>query len=109
MILLCIINAEEERHIDVIDTLNAFIQTRVENENKMSVINIRGILVNLILETDPELYGTFVTTDKKIKKVIILQYMDTIYGTVVDSLIYYKKFVKTLKTKGLQLNQYDLT
>ena len=51
----------------VIDIPNTFIQTQVENENEMTVINIRGVLVDLLLEIDPEFYGPFVTTEKKAK------------------------------------------
>ena len=47
------------------------------------------------------------TTDKKGENVIIVQCMNAIYGTMVASLIYYKKFVKTLKRTGFQLNPYD--
>ena len=49
----------------------------------------------------------FVTTEKKGEKVIIVQYMNAIYGTMLDSLLYYKKFAKTLKRTGFQLNPYD--
>ena len=37
----------------------------------------------------------------------MIKYMNTIYGTMVASLLYYQKFVKTLKRTGLQLNPYD--
>ena len=73
----------------------------------MTVIKIRGFLVDLLLEIDPELYGPFVTTDKKGSKVIIVQFMNSIYGTMVAGLLYYKKFVNTLKITGFQLNTYD--
>ena len=63
--------------------------------------------MGLILKIDPEFYGTFVTTDKKGEKVIILQCMNDIYVTMVASLTYHKKFVKTLKRTGSQLNPYD--
>ena len=46
------------------------------------------------------------TTDKKGEKAIIVQCMDAIYGTMVDILIYYSKFVNTLKMNGFQLNPY---
>ena len=58
----------------------------------MTVINIIGVLVNLLLEIDPELYGPFVTTDKKREKVVIIKFMNSIYGTMVASLIYFKNF-----------------
>ena len=63
--------------------------------------------MDLLLKTDQELYGPFVTTDKKGENVIIVQCINAIYGTMVASLLYYKKFVKTLKRTGFQLNSYD--
>ena len=48
--------------------------------------------MDLLLEIDPEIYGSFVTTDKKGEKVIILQCINFIYGTIMASLLYYKKF-----------------
>ena len=40
VLLTCIIDAEENRDVAVIDILNAFIQTRVENEKYKAFINI---------------------------------------------------------------------
>ena len=48
-LLSCIIYVEEKRDSFVIDTPNAFIQKRVENENEMAAINIKGVLVDLLL------------------------------------------------------------
>ena len=62
--------------------------------------------MDLLLDINPEFYGTFVTTDKKGEKVIIVQCMNAIYGTMVSSLMYYNKFVKTMKRIGFQLNLY---
>ena len=103
----CIIDEEEKLDVSEIDTPHMFIHTRVENVNEMSVIKSRGVLVELILEIDTELYGTFVTTDKKGENVIIVKYINAIYGTMVASLLYYNKSAKTLKRNGFQLNPYD--
>ena len=65
VIFYCIINEKYERDVAIIDIPNAFIQTRVKNENKIAVIKIRGVLVDLILYIDSEFYGTLVTTEKK--------------------------------------------
>ena len=70
----------------------------------MAVINIRGVLVDLILEIDPELYGPFVTTDNKGKILIIVQCMNSIYRMIVLSLLYCKKS----KNTGFQLNPFFL-
>ena len=72
----------------------------------MVVINVRGFSVELLLDIDPEFYGTFVNTYKKGKKVIIVKFMNAIYGTMVVSLIYYKEFEKTLKRTGFPINPY---
>ena len=90
-----------------IDIPNAFTQTRVEKENEMAVIKIIGFPMDLLLDVDPEFYGPFVNTDKKGEKLIIVQCMNSIYVMLVASLIYYEKFVKTLKRTGIQLNPYD--
>ena len=94
----CIIHAEKKREVAVIDISNAFIHKRVENENEMSVINIIRVIVNLIFKIYPELYGIIVTNDKTGEKVIIVQCTNIIYGTMVASLLYYKKFVNTLRS-----------
>ena len=66
----------------------------------MTVIKIRGFLVDLLLEIDPELYVPFMASYKKCGKVLIVKFMDAIYGTMVTSLLYYKKFVKNLNKNG---------
>jgi hypothetical protein len=40
VLISCIIDAEEERDVAVVDTPNAFVQTRVENEKDMAFIKI---------------------------------------------------------------------
>ena len=35
---------------------NAFIQTRVEDEKEMAFINIRGVLVDILIEIYPDVY-----------------------------------------------------
>ena len=87
---------------------NAFIQTLVNNKNAMTVIKIRGVLVDLLLKIDSEFYGPFVTSYKKGDKLRIVKFLDAIYWTMVASLLYYKKFVKILNKNWLQLNLYNL-
>ena len=73
----------------------------------MAVIKIRGVLVDFLTKIDPDFQGTFVTTAKKGKKVIIVKYINSIYETMVDILIHYNKFIKTLKGTTFQPNTYD--
>ena len=49
VLLTCIIDAEEERDVAVIDIPNAFIQTRIEDEKDMATIKLRGVLVDILV------------------------------------------------------------
>jgi hypothetical protein len=55
----------------------------------------------------PDVYGPYVTVGKKGEKQLLIQCLTALYGTMVASLLYYKKFVKSLKLKGFKLNPYD--
>jgi hypothetical protein len=65
VLLSCIIDAEEERDVAVVDILNAFVQTRVETEKDMAFIKIRGILVDILVEIAPDVYKSYVSKDMK--------------------------------------------
>jgi hypothetical protein len=56
VLLTCIIDADEGRDVTFIDIPNAFIQTRVEDEEDMDIIKIRGILVDMLLDIAPDVY-----------------------------------------------------
>jgi hypothetical protein len=64
ILLSCIIDAEEGRDVTVINIPNAFIQTRVEDEGDMAIIKIRGVLVDILVQIAPDVYKSYVTTEK---------------------------------------------
>ena len=107
VLLTCTIDAEEDRDVAVIDIPNAFIQTRVEDVKDMAVIRLRGAVVDMLLEVAPGIYDDYVTLDRKGNKQLIVVCSNAIYGTMVASLLYYKKFVKTLLREGFKINPYD--
>jgi hypothetical protein len=107
VLLSCIIDAEEHRDVAVLDVPNAFVQTRVENEKDMVFIKIRGILVDILVEIAPEAYKSYVSQDNKGNKKLLVQFQNTLYGTMVASLLYYRKFVKSLTDIDLIINPYD--
>ena len=65
VLVSCIIDAEEERDVAVVDIPNAFIQTRVEDEKDMAIIKLRGILVDILLGLAPDVYRAYATTAKR--------------------------------------------
>jgi hypothetical protein len=107
VLLSCIIDAEEERDVAVVDILNAFVQTRVENENDMAFIKIRGILVDILVEIATYVYKSYVSNDKKGSKQLLVQCQNDLYGTMVSSLLYYRNFVKSLTDINFVINPYD--
>jgi hypothetical protein len=107
VLLSCIIDAEEGRDVAVVDIPNAFIQTRVEDEKDMAIIKIRGVLVDILVEIASDVYKPYVTTDKKGVKQLLVQCKNALYGTMVASLLYYRKFTKSLIDIGFEINPYD--
>jgi hypothetical protein len=65
VLLSCIIDAEEGRDVTVIDIPNAFIQMRVEDEGDMAIIKIHGVFVDVLVKIAPDIYKSYVMTDKK--------------------------------------------
>jgi hypothetical protein len=107
VILTSIVDAIEERHCAVIDIPNAFIQTVVKDKKRRVIICIRGMLVDMLVKIAPEVYETYVITDRKGNKQILVECLNALYGTMVASLLYYEKFTKSLKASGYEMNPYN--
>jgi len=107
VLLTCVIDADENRDVAIVDIPNAFVQTVVEDEKDRAFIRIRGPLVDILTSIAPDVYGAYVTIGKKREKQLLVQCLTALYGTMVASLLYYKKFVKSLRSKGFKLNPYD--
>jgi hypothetical protein len=107
VMLTCVIDVTKKRYVAVVDIPNAFIQTVVEDEKDRAFICIHGPLVNISGSIAPDDYGPYVTVGKKGEKQLLVQCLTALYGTMVALLLYYKKFVKSLKSNGFRLNPYD--
>jgi hypothetical protein len=64
-------------------------------------------VVDILRKIAPDVYKPYVTVNKKGEKTLIVQCMNALYGTMVASLLYYKKFVSSLKRNGFKMNPYD--
>jgi hypothetical protein len=109
VMLTCVIDAQEDRDVAVVDIPNAFAQTVVSKEDAdhRVIVRIRGPLVNILVSIVPDVYGLYVPTTKTGQKVLIVECLNAVYGTMVAALLYYKKFVKSLVKQGFKLNPYD--
>ena len=87
ILLSCVIDAQEHWDVATIDIPNAFIQTRIKNIEDTANIIVRGALVDVLVEIAPDIYGPYVSTDKKGVKTLILGCHNAIYSTMVESLL----------------------
>ena len=107
VLLTCTIDAMENRDVCVVDIPNAFIQTRVENKKDQTINRIRGELVTMLVDIAPDVYSDFVEVDKRGNKQLIVRCLNALYGTMVASLLFYKKFTKILSERDFKMNPYD--
>jgi hypothetical protein len=63
--------------------------------------------VEVLLELAPNVYGPYVTIDRKGVKCLLVRCLNAIYGTVVASLLFYKKLRASLESFGFEFNPYD--
>jgi hypothetical protein len=107
VLLTCITDAEEGRDVTVIDIPNAFMQTRVEDEKDMAFIKIRRVLVGMLVDIAPDVHKSHVTKDKKGRvEQSLVQCQNALYGAMVASLLYYRKFAKSLTDVDFVINPW---
>ena len=91
------------------DVPNAFIQTEmpeIKQGEERVMMKITGVLVDMLIQLDPQLYGPHVVYEKG-RKVLYVQVLRAIYGMLTASLLWYLKFKKDLEGIGFKFNDYD--
>jgi len=73
------------------DIPNAFVQTDTDQSGEKIIMKIRGELVDILVEVSPEIYSNYVVQEKG-QSVLYVQMLKALYGMMVSSLLYYKKF-----------------
>ncbi len=71
------------------------------------IVLIRGPLVDILVIIAPDVYDPYVSTNKAGQKVLLVQCLNAVYGTMVAALLYYKKFVKSLMKQGYKINPHN--
>jgi hypothetical protein len=104
-----VIKAKEERDGMTCDIPNAFIQAylpKKESGEDRAVIKITGVLVDMLVNINPELYGPAVVFENR-KKVLYVEVLKAINGMLKPALLWYKTFRKELKDIGFVFNPYN--
>jgi hypothetical protein len=111
IMLTSVIDAHEERDIMACDIPNAFIQAlmpKVKDGDERVMMKITGVLVDMLVKLNPELYGPYVVYERNRRnKVLYVQVMRAIYGMLEAAILWYKKFRGELEQKGFKFNPYD--
>jgi hypothetical protein len=104
-----VIEAQEERDVMTCNILNAFIQELLlkkdPGEDRV-VMKITGVLVDMLVDINPELYGPAVVLENH-KKVLYVEVLKAIYGMLEAALLWYKTFRKDLEDVGFIFNPYN--
>ena len=92
------IDAREQRNVATVDIPNAFIQTKIPQEEGQEriILKIRGKLVDILGEIDPDTYSQFVTYERN-EKVLYCAVLRAIYGMLTSALLFYKKWRRDLE------------
>ena len=106
IIITAVIDTKQRRDIMVADVPNAFVQTPIDQSGEKIIMKIRGVLVDMLIEMNPELYEKYVRYVHG-KKVLYVRMLKALYGMMIASMLYYKKFKKDIKSIGFVLNPYD--
>ena len=108
ILLTATIEAEERRDVMTADVPNAFVQTSMPESKpgERVMMKIKGAVVDMLLEIDPETYKEYVVYEKNVK-VLYVELLKALYGMLQSSLLYYKKFRKDIEAIGFVVNPYD--
>ena len=63
----------------MVDIPKSLIQTCVKHKKDMAIFNIRGVIVNILLEIASDIYYPYVTTYRKGVKQLVVQCQNFIY------------------------------
>jgi hypothetical protein len=107
VLLTSIVDACKGRHVAVVDIPNAFIQTKVDDAKDCVIIQITGVIVDLLVKVAPKVYASYVATKSKGINSLLVECYNAIYGTMVAGLLYYHKFLSSLKNRGFTVNLYN--
>jgi hypothetical protein len=104
-----VIEAKEERDVMTCDIPKAFIQAylpKKEPGEDRVVMKITGVLVNMLININPESYGPVVVLENR-KKVLYVEVLKAIYSMLEAALLWYKTFRKDLEDNGFIFNPYN--
>ena len=89
----------------MVDIPNAFSQTVVSDDDEENQVigRIWEPLVDVPVSIAPDVYGPYVTANRSSQKVLIVECLNAVYGTMVAALLYYKKLSRVSSRRDSNL------
>ena len=109
IMLTAIVDANEGRDVMSCNIPNTYIQAKLPNlgpDNKRVIMKITGVLVDLVVNISPEVYGPYAVTDKN-KIVLYVQVLRGLYDMLYSGIVWYKKLQKDLEGNSYVFNPFD--
>jgi hypothetical protein len=104
-----VIEAKEERDVMICDIPNTFIQAYLPKREPPGddrvMMKITGVLVDMLININPELYGPAVVLENR-KKVLYIEVLKAVYS-MLEAALWYKTFRKDVEDIGFVFNPYD--
>ena len=85
VLLTSTIDAKEGRDVAITDIPNAFVTTRIEKKDIVTV-RLRGKLAELMVATAPEIYKKYVSVKLKGELVLYVEALNALYGIMKAAL-----------------------
>jgi hypothetical protein len=104
ILLTATIDAEEGRDVMTVDIPNAFVQTKLDNTQEKVIMMICGILVDMLIEINPEMYQSYIVYEGN-HRVIYVRMLRALNGIIQSALLFYKKFRSDIETIGFKVNE----
>ena len=99
------IDAKEGRHVATANVEGAYLHADMD---ETVIMVFEGEMVDYMVEANPTKYGPCVIVTKSGKKLLYVELLKALYGSVKSALVlWYKLFTSTLAEMGFVLNPYD--
>ena len=99
-----VIDAAEGRDVSVCDVAGAFLKA---DQPDFVLLRVTGPAIDAVVKANKEKYEKFITFEGK-TRVLYLQLLKAMYGTLTAALLWYQMFAEFLLGQGFELNKYDM-
>ena len=97
VMITAVIDTKEKREVAMVNIPNAFVQMVIKDKDAEHrvIVQLRGQIVDILCEIASDIYLPNVTVNKKGEKVLLVQCMNALNGSMIVSILLYKKSEET--------------